>query len=829
MYIYSRLALTQDDLTSLNVVILNYDGPTQVFSPSIFSKIPSSNKYPLLTYSYDISIVDIGRRTYALATSVNSPHGDGLQIVDISYPKKPTPVTAIFDNSSTITNFTHLDNLFAVHTVKFGSETYALTASYTEGVEIINITDPKFPTVVPYSIYLPRNAYDITTMEINSKTYALILFGNHQMRIIDITNPASITHVSTTNDGVNSINLRNPRSIDVVNIDSNTYAITISTNSIQIMNVTVPESPVAVWHILESPNTFGFFSSIGITNIASSIFALYSPSYSAKISNITNIDDPSYETIDAVSPIYPTGIDTITVEAFTYAVVGDSNSIRIIDITNPSWTILNSTFSDTSSTYLEYPTDVAIADIDHNMYALVSNYAGSSSGIQMLTLTDNPDIYPPSILDLTISSDNVNSTLATVNDTITINLIVNEKISTVSSTVLGDTPIIDLSENMVTLTYVSGANYFGNAIFEISLMDDANNILYVTQANLTSSNIFIDPYDPIQLNLSINSSNNNPAYAKTNDVITVVLNTDEPINNVSATMLGRTPNITVFNDTVVMYTTVLQNDIDNATFSITAFDFAGNSLNVSQHDLNSTNVLIDNVSPYSTILTINSTNPNTSYAKTTDTITVTLIANEILSNATSVILGRNSNVMLSNNIVITNMSIMDGDDGNATFAIIISDLAGNMHSVTESDLDSDNIIIDTIAPSKINLTISNNFNSAMATTGNILNITLETNEIIVDATATILNRPANYIIQNDTVYASTTVQKNDPNENTTFAISVFDPSGNYLSVTKSDLDSNNIIIDTIAPSITNLMLSSNNANSTRATLDDIVTITTSLL
>ena len=123
------------------------------------------------------------------------------------------------------------------------------------------------------------------------------------------------------------------------------------------------------------------------------------------------------------------------------------------------------------------------------------------------------------------------------------------------------------------------------------------------------------------------------------------------------------------------------------------------------------------------------------------------------------------------------------------------------------------------------MTISNNFNSAIATTGNILNITLETNEIIVDATATILNRPANYIIQNDTVYASTTVQKNDPNKNTTFTISVFDPSGNYLSVTKSDLDSNNIIIDTIAPSITNLMLSSNNANSTRATLDDIMTIT----
>ena len=231
------------------------------------------------------------------------------------------------------------------------------------------------------------------------------------------------------------------------------------------------------------------FLVLDITNIASSIFALYGQSYSLKISNITNIDDPSYETIDAVSPIYPTGIDTITVEAFTYAVVGDSNSIRIIDITNPSWTILNSTFSDTSSTYLEYPTDVAIADIDHNMYALVSNYAGSSSGIQMLTLTDNPDIYPPSILDLTISSDNVNSTLATVNDTITINLIVNEKISTVSSTVLGDTPIIDLSENMVTLTYVSGANYFGNAIFEISLMDDANNNK-INICNSSKSNFF---------------------------------------------------------------------------------------------------------------------------------------------------------------------------------------------------------------------------------------------------------------------------------------------------------------------------------------------------
>ena len=278
----------------------------------------------------------------------------------------------------------------------------------------------------------------------------------------------------------------------------------------------------------------------------------------------------------------------IELESPTTAYVKASTVVTDEPINNVSATMLGRTpnitvFNDTVVMY----TTVLQNDIDNATFSIAAfDFAGNSLNVSQHDL------------------------LATVNDTITINLIVNEKISTVSSTVLGDTPIIDLSENMVTLTYVSGANYFGNAIFEISLMDDANNILYVTQANLTSSNIFIDPYDPIQLNLSINSSNNNPAYAKTNDVITVVLNTDEPINNVSATMLGRTPNITVFNDTVVMYTTVLQNDIDNATFSIAAFDFAGNSLNVSQHDLNSTNVLIDNVSPYSTILTINSTTQN---------------------------------------------------------------------------------------------------------------------------------------------------------------------------------------------------------------------------
>ena len=79
-----------------------------------------------------------------------------------------------------------------------------------------------------------------------------------------------------------------------------------------LSNIAVDYENVPVgWHILESPNTFGFFSYLDITNIASSIFALYGQSYSLKISNITNIDDPSYETIDAVSPIYPTVIDTM--------------------------------------------------------------------------------------------------------------------------------------------------------------------------------------------------------------------------------------------------------------------------------------------------------------------------------------------------------------------------------------------------------------------------------------------------------------------------------------------------------------------------------------
>ena len=121
------------------VQIINITTPG---SPIAASAVSDGPKYTELEGPLSITTTTIGSSTYAL---VASGPDDGVQIIDITNPYAPTNTSSVEDGS----NFPELDYPRSIITTTIGSSTYALVASETDrGVQIIDITTPSDPKPV---------------------------------------------------------------------------------------------------------------------------------------------------------------------------------------------------------------------------------------------------------------------------------------------------------------------------------------------------------------------------------------------------------------------------------------------------------------------------------------------------------------------------------------------------------------------------------------------------------------------------------------------------------------------------------------------------------
>ena len=175
------------------------------------------------------------------------------------------------------------------------------------------------------------------------------------------------------------------------------------------------------------------------------------------------------------------------------------------------------------------------------------------------------------------------------------------------------------------------------------------NSLTLTQSDLTSSNILVDNTSPAKQNLDISSSNSNTTLAKSG-AINVTLTASEPIQSILY-QFARTATVAISGNTVEAIASVISSDTGSVTFEIQVYDYAGNSLTLTQSDLTSSNVLVDNTSPAKQNLDISSSNSNATLAKSGDTINVTLTASEPIQSASSTIFARTATVAISGNTV----------------------------------------------------------------------------------------------------------------------------------------------------------------------------------
>ena len=367
----------------------------------------------------------------------------------------------------------------------------------------------------------------------------------------------------------------------------------------------------------------------------------------------------------------------------------------------------------------------------------------------------------------------------------------------------------------------------GQVKFNITAFDLAGNNLTVNQTNLNSSNLTIDKNVPSVTNLSLYSNNSDPSLARAGDLINITLEVSEQIYNATLQIFDTETSMTESNNTAYANITVLQNSPNGlATFNITAYDGAGNEFNITQNDA-SANVIIDTVDPALSNLTIYSNNANPSLATVNNILSITITANEALKAANITIL--DSTYVMNVSGVVANASVnvsQDSDEGEVSFNITAFDLAGNSFTVDQTQLNSSNVTIDSSIPGVQTLSVtSNNTDPEFAMAGDTITVTLQVSEQIENSTLQILNDSITMIVNNDTASATVTVLENSTNGPVEFNITAYDETGNVFNVTSENITENNVVIDTINPSLANLTIYSNNANTSLATVNNILNIT----
>ena len=360
-------------------------------------------------------------------------------------------------------------------------------------------------------------------------------------------------------------------------------------------------------------------------------------------------------------------------------------------------------------------------------------------------------------------------------------------------------------------------------------IDLAGNNLTTNQTQLNSSNVIIDNASPMLENLTIYSNNpHNTSLATLGNILNITITANENLSSANITLLNSTyaMNITgqIANASVIVNASHADGKVE---FNITALDLAGNSLTVTQANLNSSNLTIDKNVPGVINLGLYSNNSDPSLARAGDLINITLEVSEQIYNATLQILGTEINMTESNNTAYANITVLQNSpNGSVAFNITAYDGSGNEFNVTQNDT-SANVIIDTVNPALSNLTIySNNSRTDYAMAGHLLNITITANEALKAANVTVFGITHMMIVTGTTASANVTVNETSLEGDVLFNITAFDLAGNNLAVNQTNLNSSNLTIDRTNPTISNLTIYSNNTHDTSlATLGDALNIT----
>ena len=192
-----------------------------------------------------IAVYESGGTRYAVVAGYAD---DGVQIINITDPASPTAVAAVTDGGtdSNSGTFDELDGAWDIAVYEIGTARYAaVTASFDDGIQILNITDPADITAAG-SISGTGGVFDsargIDIFESGTTVYAAVASREEDsVRILNITDPADITEAGTIIDTADT-ELDGADGIDVFKLGGTTYAAVAAyeDDGVQIIKINDP-------------------------------------------------------------------------------------------------------------------------------------------------------------------------------------------------------------------------------------------------------------------------------------------------------------------------------------------------------------------------------------------------------------------------------------------------------------------------------------------------------------------------------------------------------------------------------------------------------------
>ena len=371
-----------------------------------------ADEFRALDRTHDVEIVTISDKTYALALSLVY---SAVQIIDVTDPANPLPVAALFDGQDGFV----LANVIDITSVAIDGRVYALVTSMgMNTVQIVDVTDPANPFPVTEitesgSIALD-GPMDVAILDTSDRVYALVAnrLGS-SVQIIDITDPANPFPVASVFDDQGGFDvLGGARSISLVEISDATYALVVAQvdDAVQIIDITDPANPFPVASIVDDLEGFDALANadrIAVMAISENVYALVTSNTddAVQIINITDPDNP----LPAASVFDgdpwpnvsggnftlngPGGIVTFEAGGGVYAllaVTGDS-AVQVLDVTDPTNPLHVISLSDGEGGFdaLGGAYGVALVPKEESIHALVASYGDSA--VQVLDVTDPID------------------------------------------------------------------------------------------------------------------------------------------------------------------------------------------------------------------------------------------------------------------------------------------------------------------------------------------------------------------------------------------------------------------------------------------------------
>ena len=294
---------------------------------------------------------------------------------------------------------------------------------------------------------------------------------------------------------------------------------------------------------------------------------------------------------------------------------------------------------------------------------------------------------------------------------------------------------------------------------------------------------------------SLSITNNGASIVRANQNITVTLVTEgTDLGNFTGILLGKdidiNPSVVAVNNatpgTAIFTTTVLPTDTNgNITFSITATNSSGSQLLVTDENITDGSfVTVDTVKP---VITLNGNSPDTVFQGER-------------------YLDQNGTVSDSNNsLYIQNVTASPGNlstsllgPQNITYSAP-SDAAGNVPDDVNRTV---TVLAKPLGIDTLTIESSNTNNPSYAKIDDLITITLDANGTINSATTTVASNIATSALTDDELVATYVVDSTFSQGSIGFSIAISNEDNTVTSTfTQTDLLGSNIIIDTIAPSI----------------------------